>query len=143
MSVLDVAHTNSDISVTHTLVLIEKDSKTYTVYYSLMWKKTYDRVPREELYWCMRDNGVPEKYIRLVKVMYHQCETVVRGAPGTTEPFAVEVGLHQGSAFSPFLFAITMDSLTENIRQKSSWHMMFEDDVVLCAREKGVLELEL
>ena len=91
----------------------------------------------------MRENGVPEKYIRLVKVMYHQCETVVRGAAGTTEPFAVEVGLHQGSAFSPFLFAITMDSLTEHIRKKSSRHMMFEDDVVLCARKTDVLEMEL
>ena len=57
----------------------------------------------------MRDKEVPEKYIRLVKDMYHQCETVVRCDAGTSEPFAVEVG----SAFSPFLFAIMMDSLTE------------------------------
>ena len=102
-------------------------------------EKAYDRVPREELYWCMRDKGVPEKYTRLVKDMYHQCETVVRCAAGTSEPFAVEVGLHQGSAFSPFLFAIMMDSLTENIRKKAPWQMMFADDVVLCAREKDVL----
>ena len=26
-------------------------------------EKSYDRVPREELYWCTRDKGVPEKYI--------------------------------------------------------------------------------
>ena len=32
-----------------------------------------------------------------------------------------------------------MDSLTE----KTHWQMMFADDVVLCAREKDVLELEL
>ena len=57
--------------------------------------KAYDRVPREELYWCMRDKGVPEKYIRVVKDMYHQCETVVMCAAGTSELFAVEVGLHQ------------------------------------------------
>ena len=106
-------------------------------------EKAYDRVPREELYWCMRDKGVPEKYIRLVKDMYHQCETVVRCAAGTSEPFAVEVGLHQGSAFSPSLFAIMIDSLTENIRKEAPWQMMFADDVVLCARETYVLELEL
>ena len=81
-------------------------------------EKAYDRVPREELYWCMRDKGVPGKYIRLVKDMYHQCETVVRCAAGTSEPFAVEVGLHQRSAFSPFLFAIMMDSLTETSEKK-------------------------
>ena len=106
-------------------------------------EKAYDRVPREELYWCMRDKGVSEKYIRLVKDMYHPCETVVRCAAGTSEPFAVEVGLHQGSAFSPFLFAIMMDSRTENIRKQAPWQMMFADDVVLCARDKDVLELEL
>ncbi len=79
---------------------------------------------------------MPEKYIILVKDLYHQCETVVRCAAGTGEPFAVEVGLHKGSAFSPFLFAIIMDSLTENIRKEAPWQMMFADDVVLCAREK-------
>ena len=68
----------------------------------------------------MRDKRVPEKYIRLVRDMYPQCETVVRCAAGTSEPFAVEAGLHQGSAFSPFLFAIMMDSLTENISKKST-----------------------
>ena len=57
-------------------------------------EKACGRVPREELYWCMRDKGVPEKYIRLVTDMYHQCETVVMCAAGTSEPFAVEVGLH-------------------------------------------------
>ena len=91
----------------------------------------------------MRDKGVPEKYIRLVKDMYHQCETVVRCPAGTSEPFAVEGGLHQGSAFSPYVFAIMMDSLTENIRKQALWPMMFADDVVLCARDKDVLELEL
>ena len=74
--------------------------------------KSIRQSPREELYWCMRDKGVLEKYIRLVKGMYHQCETVVRCAAGTSEPFGVEVGLHQGSAFNPFLFAIMMNSLT-------------------------------
>ena len=68
---------------------------------------------------CEANNCVPEKYTRLVKDMYHQSETVVRCSTGTSEPFAVEVGLHQGSAFSPFLFAIMMHSLTENIRKEA------------------------
>ena len=87
--------------------------------------------------------GGPEKYIRLMKDFYHQCETVVRCAEGTGEPFAVEVGLQQGPAFSSLLFAIMMDSLTENIRKQAPWQMMFAYDVVLCTREKDVLELEL
>ena len=119
---------------------IEGQQDLHSVFIDL--EKAYDIVPREELYWCMRNKGVPEKYIRLVKDMYHQCETVVRCAAGTSEPFAVEVALHRGSAFSPFLFSIMMDSLTENTREETPWQVTFVDDVVLCARETYVLEFD-
>ena len=36
-----------------------------------------------------------------------------------------------------------MDSLTENIEKEAPWQMMLADDVVLCAKEKGVGLLEL
>ncbi|KAK3563385.1 hypothetical protein QTP86_023330 [Hemibagrus guttatus] len=87
-------------------------------------EKAYDRVPREELWYCMRKSGVAEKYVRLVQDMYERSRTVVRCAVGQTEEFKVEVGLHQGSALSPFLFAIVMDQLSEEVRQESPWTMM-------------------
>ncbi|KAK3527416.1 hypothetical protein QTP86_021873 [Hemibagrus guttatus] len=67
-------------------------------------EKAYDRVPREELWYCMRKSGVAEKYVRVVQDMYERSRTVVRCAVGQTEEFKVEVGLHQGSSLSPFLF---------------------------------------
>ncbi|KAK3516553.1 hypothetical protein QTP70_022057 [Hemibagrus guttatus] len=73
-------------------------------------EKAYDRVPREELWYCMRKSGVAEKYVRVVQDMYERSRTVVRCAVGQTEEFKVEVGLHQGSALSPFLFAIVWTS---------------------------------
>ncbi|XP_047480633.1 uncharacterized protein LOC125033295 [Penaeus chinensis] len=75
--------------------------------------------------------------------MYKESETKVRCIAGTKEPFKVEVGLHQGSALSPFLFAIIMDSFTESIRKEAPWNMMFADDVVLCCEEKIELEEDL
>ena len=30
-------------------------------------EKAYDRVPREELWYCMRKSGIVEKYVRLVQ----------------------------------------------------------------------------
>ena len=41
----------------------------------------------------MRTKEISEKYIRIVKDMYHQSQTVVKCESGTTEPFGVEVGL--------------------------------------------------
>ncbi|KAK3522273.1 hypothetical protein QTP86_000681 [Hemibagrus guttatus] len=99
-------------------------------------EKAYDRVPREELWYCMRKSGVAEKYVRVVQDMYERSRTVVRCAVGQTEEFKVEVGLHQGSALSPFLFAIVMDQLSEEVRQESPWTMMFADDIVICSESR-------
>ncbi|KAK3524879.1 hypothetical protein QTP86_011079 [Hemibagrus guttatus] len=82
-------------------------------------EKAYDRVPREELWYCMR------------------C------AIGQTEEFKVEVGLHQGSALSPFLFAMVMDQMSEEVRQESPWTMMFADDIVICSESREQVEENL
>ncbi|KAK3538902.1 hypothetical protein QTP86_020172 [Hemibagrus guttatus] len=106
-------------------------------------EKVYDRVPREELWYCMRKSGVAEKYVRVVQDMYERSRTVVRCAVGQTEEFNVEVGLHQGSALSPFLFAIVMDQLSEEVRQESPWTMMFADDIVICSESREQVEKNL
>ncbi|KAK3534263.1 hypothetical protein QTP86_008521 [Hemibagrus guttatus] len=106
-------------------------------------EKAYDRVPREELWYCMRKSGVAEKYVRVVQDMYERSRTVVRCAVGQTEEFNVEVGLHQGSALSPFLFAMVMDQLSEEVRQESPWTMMFADDIVICRESREQVEENL
>ncbi|KAK3527050.1 hypothetical protein QTP86_008660 [Hemibagrus guttatus] len=106
-------------------------------------EKVYGRVPREELWYCMRKSRVTEKYVRVVQDMYERSRTVVRCAVGQTEEFNVEVGLHQGSALSPFLFAIVMDQLSEEVRQESPWTMMFADDIVICSESREQVEENL
>ncbi|MCJ8747587.1 hypothetical protein PDJAM_G00155240 [Pangasius djambal] len=101
------------------------------------------RVPREELWYCMRKSGVAEKYVRVVQDMYERSRTVVRCAVGQTEEFKVEVGLHQGSALSPFLLAMVMDQLSEEVRQESPCTMMFADDIVICSESREQVEENL
>ena len=72
--------------------------------------------------------------------MYDGEATTVRDAAGLTEEFKVGVGLHQGSALSPFLFAIIVDKLTEDIRKDAPWDMLFADDIVLSSRNHRELE---
>ncbi|KAK3571266.1 hypothetical protein QTP86_005982 [Hemibagrus guttatus] len=91
----------------------------------------------------MRKSGVAEKYVRVVQDMYERSRTVVRCAVGQTEEFKVEVGLHQGSALSPFLFAMVMDQLSEEVRQESPWTMMFADDIVICSESREQVEENL
>ena len=75
--------------------------------------------------------------------MYQRSYTQVRTAVGTTERFEVTVGVHQGSAFSPFLFVMVMDCLTEDVRSEAPWTMMFADDVVICAERQEEVEERL
>ena len=106
-------------------------------------EKAYDRVPREELWECLRLAETSECYIRIIQDMYDGATTTVRSAAGLTEEFKVGVGLHQGSALSPFLFVIIMDRLTEDIRKDAPWDMLFADDIVLCRQNHRELEEDL
>ncbi|XP_047496506.1 uncharacterized protein LOC125044099 [Penaeus chinensis] len=63
--------------------------------------------------------------------MYEGSKANVKCMVGTTESFQVKVGLHQGSALSPFLFAIVIDGLTEAVQKIAPWDLMFADDVAL------------
>ena len=106
-------------------------------------EKVYDRVPREELWYCMRKSGIVEKYVQLVQDMYEESETVVRCAVGTTESFKVKVGLDQGSALSPFLFAVIMDRLTDEVRRELPRTMLFADNIVICEETREEVERRL
>lgn len=54
-----------------------------------------------------------------------------------TEEFGVKV-VHQGSALSPFLFAVVIDRLTDDVRQESSWAMVFADDIMICGGRQDI-----
>jgi hypothetical protein len=94
-------------------------------------EKAYDSVPRDILWRILEKRQVPLLYINLIKDMYEGATTCVRTQSGKTDYFDINVGLHQGSALSPFLFTLIMDELTRNIQGEVPWCMLFADDIVL------------
>ena len=91
----------------------------------------------------MRKYGIVEKYVQLVQDMYEESKTVVRCAVGTTESFKVKVGLHQGSALIPFLFAVITDRITDKVRRKPLWMMLCADDTVICEETREEVKRRL
>ena len=81
-----------------------------------------------------------KKYGQLVQDMYEESKTVVRCAIGTTESFKVKVELHQASALSSFFFALITDRLTDEVRRKPLWTMLFADDIVICEETREEVE---
>ena len=106
-------------------------------------EKAYDRVPREELWECLRLAKTSECCIKIMQDMYDGATTTVRSAAGLTEELKVGVGLHKGSGLSPFLFVIIIDRLTESIRKDAPWDMLFADDIVLSRQNYRDLEEDL
>ena len=78
-------------------------------------EKAYDRVPRQEVWMCLREHGVPEKYVRLGKDTYEDAPTQVNTSIGLTGKITVRVGLHQGSSLSPYLFDMILDVMGRGI----------------------------
>ncbi|XP_068227991.1 uncharacterized protein [Palaemon carinicauda] len=72
--------------------------------------------------------------------MYERAEANVMSSIGLTESFPVNVGLHQVSALSPYLFDLVMDVVTQDIRDQSPWCMFFADDVILCSTRREEVE---
>jgi hypothetical protein len=63
--------------------------------------------------------------------MYDNVVTNVRTSDGDTNDFPINIGLHQGLALSPYLFALVMDEVTRDIQGGIPWCMLFADDVIL------------
>jgi len=63
--------------------------------------------------------------------MYNGVRTRVRTMVGDTDDFPIDIGLHQGSALSLFLFTIVMDKITRGIQDEVPWCMLFAYDIVL------------
>ena len=69
-------------------------------------EKSYDKVPIEVLWWTLMKKEIPIKYIDIIRDMYDEVVANARTYGSITSDFSITTGLHQGSALSPFLFAI-------------------------------------
>ena len=78
------------------------------------------------------------------------CIGYVRGKQNSGEvcsrnyrEFHGQVGLHQRSALSPFLFAVVMDRLTDEIKRELPWTMLFASNIVICEETREEVERRL
>ena len=78
--------------------------------------------------------------IRVIQSLYEGCQTVIQSSAEVTHPFSVEVGLHQGSAFSPFLFAVIMDIVTKTVRKGGPDELIYADDIAISAASDEELQ---
>jgi hypothetical protein len=103
----------------------------------------YDKVPRNVMWWALQKHKVSSKYITLIKDMYDNVVTSVRTSERDINDFPINIGLHQGSALSPYLFALMMDDVTRDIQGGIPLCMLFVDDVVLVDESRTGVDQKL
>jgi hypothetical protein len=101
-------------------------------------EKTYDKVPRNIMWWALRKHKVSSKYITLIKDMYDNVVISVRTSDGDINDFSINIRLHQGSALCPYLFALVMDEVTRDIQGG-----ILTDDVVLMDESRTEVDQKL
>jgi hypothetical protein len=56
-----------------------------------------------------------------------------------TNDFLINIGLHQESTLSLYLFTLVMDEVTRDLQCGILWCMLFTDDVILVDESRRVL----
>jgi hypothetical protein len=95
------------------------------------------------MWWALQKHKVSSKCITLIKDMYDNIVISVRTSDGDTNDFSINIGLHQGSALRPYLFALVMDEVTRDIQGGIPWCMLFADDVVLVDESRTGVDQKL
>uniref|UniRef100_A0A7I4XRB9 Reverse transcriptase domain-containing protein n=1 Tax=Haemonchus contortus TaxID=6289 RepID=A0A7I4XRB9_HAECO len=79
----------------------------------------------------------PKEWVRILST---SPKSRVQTAAGTSAEFPISVGVHQGSALSPLLFVVVMDTITKDLQKPAPWTLLHADDVMLASVDKSELE---
>lgn len=95
-----------------------RNQPTHLVFIDL--EKAYDAVPLTKLFDVLTKIGLSKTYIRAIRNIYKNPESVVKVGNKISKPFKVTKGLKQGCCMSPTLFKIYIQEALENWRKKCS-----------------------
>ena len=104
--------------------------------------KAFDRVLHMKLFEKLIQRKVPMCFVRLLKHWYKEQKMEIKWGKHFSEPFHVSNGVRQGGVLSPYLFAVYLDDLSNELKNIKAGcyigevflnHLMFADDIcVLC-----------
>jgi hypothetical protein len=100
-----------------TLRLILEHRRTYfrpTIVVFLDIKAAFDAVDRNALWHCLLRNGVPTKFVNILKALYTNTQGRVRVYNEISSNFEITSGVRQGCPISPFLFNFVIDDIIKN-----------------------------
>ena len=115
------------------------------------YAKACDCVDHNKLWKILKDMGIPDHLICLLRSSYAGQEATVRTGHGTTDWLQIGKGVHQGCILSPCLFNLYTEYITWNARLDEAQarikidgrnisNLRYADDTTLMAESKEELK---
>ena len=86
----------------------------YTYFCFIDYAKAFDCVHHNKLWKILKEMGIPEHLICLLRNLYAGQEGTVRTGHGTTDWFQIGKGVRQGCILSPCLFNLNAEYIMRN-----------------------------
>ena len=90
------------------------------IYYFVDYSKAFDCVGHSKLWKILKEKGVPDHLICLLRNLYASQEATLRSRHGTTDWFQIGKGVCQGCILSPCLFNFYAEYIMRNTRLDES-----------------------
>jgi len=117
----------------------EKNKTMHMVFLDL--EKAFDRVPHELIWRSTENSMVSLKHMSNgSNCCTKTCQAQYACTAGLSPLFQITVGVHQGSALSPLLFILCMDTATADLQMPHPWCLLYADDVVLADKDRLALQ---
>lgn len=115
------------------------------------FKKAFDRVNRDAMWMILKQYGIPNKIIRMIKILYDNYQAFVQYNGKTSEAIDIKCGVRQGCILSPVLFLLVIDWIMKGIRRNGlQWRLNeqlgdleFADDVCLITENLNYLQRKI
>ena len=116
------------------------------------FKKAFDSVDHKLLLQQLVTYGIKGNFLNVIKSLYNQVKSCVRGNDSLTDIFPSNRGVRQGCLISPVLFALYLNDLNRQIKESSQGVMvddisihslLYADDLVLLAKNRKDLQSQL
>ena len=134
--------------IANILWIIEKAREFQKIIYFCFidYAKAFDCVDHNKLWKILREMGIPDHLICLLRNLYASLEATVRTGHGTTDRFQIGKGVHQGCILSPCLFNLyaeyNMDEAQAGIKiaRRNVNNLRYADDTTLMAKSEEELK---
>ena len=111
------------------------------------YDKVFDCVNHNKLWEILKEMGIPDHLICLLRNLYADQEAIVRNGHGTTNWFQIRKGVHQGCILSLCLFNLYAEYIMRNSRlneaqagikiaRRNTNNLRYADDTTLMAESE-------